>query len=480
LRFTFARQNGSIPKVIARRILLFSINQYDFPYPVFPLGAMQVEAALKQAGHHVHFVDYNVNRAPVPELVATFKPEYVGISLRNIDDALIQRRETFFDSLLNLVGELRQHTRAIIVLGGSGYSIFPEELLERSGADYGIQGEGETRFLKLIEALDRGSDCSHLAGLVYRQNGVVRLNARARVESGGDIITSQASPELTGYYLRRSSMLNLQTQRGCALECCYCTYPLLEGRNYRRRPPEVIADELAAMEARGARYVFIVDSVFNTSQAHVIGICEAILKRGLKLKWCCFLRPKRLTRDLMNLMARAGLTHIEFGSDSFSDPVLEAYGKALTYRDILEASEHAAAANIDYAHFLILGGPGETAATLEETITNSKRLPNATLMARVGMRVYPGTPLFDRLNQQPDGPPLPPLLQPYYYIAPPLTQEGVLTRLREAAAESSNWIYDDPPPEYYKMAERLRSRGVIGPLWAYFAMMQRLGGLGAA
>jgi len=459
------------------RILLFSINQYDFPYPVFPLGAAQVEAALRNAGHCVRFVDYNVNLGPIPELIAEFQPEFVGISLRNIDDVLIQTRETFFDVLLNLVQEMRLHTNATIVLGGSGYSIFPEELLELSGADYGIQGEGESQFLALINALNQKRDCTHLSGLVYRQNGIVRMNQRSRVESPNDIAIPDLSPEITDYYLRRSSMLNLQTQRGCALQCCYCTYPLLEGRNYRQRSAESIAEELAQMEARGARYVFIVDSVFNTSHAHVTKICEAILRRGIKLKWCCFLRPKRLTIELLQLMGRAGLTHIEFGSDSFCDSVLEVYGKGLTFDDIQQSSELAAEANIDHAHFLILGGPGETEQTIETTIANSKRLPNPTLMARVGMRVYPGTPLFDQLNADPARPQLPPLLKPYYYIAPPLTQDGVLNRLREAAAEMPYWIYDDPPPEYYKMTERLRAKGVVGPLWSYFARLQRLGGL---
>jgi radical SAM superfamily enzyme YgiQ (UPF0313 family) len=462
------------------RILLFSVNQYDFPYPVFPLGAAQVEAALRRAGHQVCFIDYNVNLAPVPHLIEEFAPDYVGISLRNIDDALIQKRETFFDSLIGLVGTVQRHTTAPIVLGGSGFSIFPEELLERSGADYGIQGEGETQFLALIDALNRGQDESTLPGLVYRHNGNVCMNHRTRVESAGDIPIPDVSPEIADYYLERSSMLNLQTQRGCALKCCYCTYPLLEGRNYRQRPAGAVADELASMQARGARYVFIVDSVFNTSHAHVEGICEAILQRGLNLKWCCFLRPKRLTSDLMRLMARAGLTHIEFGSDSFSDTVLDAYGKGLTFADILESSRHAAEAGVDYAHFLILGGPGETHRTLEESFANSRRLPDATLMARVGMRVYPGTPLFDQLSGRAETHPLPPLLKPFYYIAPPLTQDLVLERLREVASTMPNWIYDDPPPEYYKMAERLRAKGVVGPLWSYFSMMQRLGGLGTA
>ena len=68
-------------------------------------------------------------------------------------------------------------------------------------------------------------------------------------------------------------MMNIQTQRGCALHCCYCTYPLLEGRTYRRRPPESVVEELASLERHGARYVFFVDSVFNTSVDHVTAIC---------------------------------------------------------------------------------------------------------------------------------------------------------------------------------------------------------------
>ncbi|MCU0771244.1 MAG: cobalamin-dependent protein [Verrucomicrobia bacterium] len=480
-------QNASAPNLLLSapaadgpsRVLLLSVNQYDFPYPVFPLGAALVEAALRRAGHVVQFVDFNLNSLPLADVVAEFKPDYIGISLRNIDDALIQKRETFFETLLNVVGELRRYTRATIVLGGSGFSIFPDELLERSGADYGIQGEGESQFVELIDALNHGRPVSDLSGLVHRQNGLVRINPRSRMEYPDEIVPPEVSSELTQYYLRKSSMLNLQTQRGCALRCCYCTYPLLEGRQYRRRPAGAVVEELSRMQAQGARYVFIVDSVFNTSPSHVSAICEGILRRGLRLQWCCFLRPKNLSRDLMALMARAGLKHVEFGSDSFSDRVLDRYGKALTFDDILASSQHAAAANVDCAHFLILGGPGETEETLAETFLNSKRLPDPTLMARVGMRVYPGTPLFDELRARTEVQPLPPLLKPFYYIEPPLSQDQVLAWLRRMAAEMPNWIFDDPPPEYYKMAERLRARGIIGPLWSYFAMMQRLGGLGA-
>ena len=191
-------------------------------------------------------------------------------------------------------------------------------------------------------------------------------------------------------------MLNIQTQRGCAFHCCYCTYPLLEGRAHRRRPAEAVAEEFEQLQTLGARYAFIVDSVFNSSPRHVAEICEAILARNLKLKWGCFLRPQGLTRELMKLMARAGLSHIEFGSDSFCDEVLEAYEKGLSFDDIAKSSELAHQEKLDYCHFLIAGGPGETRETLRQGFERSTRLVGAVMMAVVGCAFIPARHLHQR------------------------------------------------------------------------------------
>jgi radical SAM superfamily enzyme YgiQ (UPF0313 family) len=175
-------------------------------------------------------------------------------------------------------------------------------------------------------------------------------------------------------------------------------------------------------------------------------------------------------------MARAGLRHVEFGSDSLCDEVLEAYGKQLTFEDIRRSSEWAHGAGLDYAHFLICGGPGETLGTLETTLERSRLLPQATYMARVGMRVYPGTPLHERWVRERGPEAGGDFLTPVYYVAEGLEEQKVFDRIHAAIREMPNWIVDDPPPTYFKMAERLRARGVVGPLWAYFAMLQRLGG----
>ena len=216
------------------------------------------------------------------------------------------------------------------------------------------------------------------------------------------------------------------------------------------------------------------DSVFNSTPRHVTEICEAILRRNVKISWGCFLRPRGLTAELMDLMARAGLTHIEFGTDSFSDVTLKTYAKHFTFADVLESSELARQRKIDYCHFLICGGPGETLATLQEGFENSLRLKNTAIMAVVGMRIYPGTPLFAQAVAegviQPDAD----LLAPAYYLAPGLTEEMIFAKLREFSQRSPSWIAGDPLPGYQELIQRLRKRGVAGPLWSYLSTVQRL------
>jgi radical SAM superfamily enzyme YgiQ (UPF0313 family) len=459
---------------MASKILLISANRCGTPDPVFPLGLAHLNAALRQAGHETRWFDLQTDPPPCVDVVREYRPDFVGVSLRNVDDVLIARQETFFGELAGLCASVRQAHPCPVVLGGSGFSLFPERLLELSRADFGIQGEGEVSFIALLEALSNGGNYESIPGLVYRRGAVVVANPPRQATLATSLSAGDRPPELISHYLRISGMLNVQTQRGCGHACCYCTYPLIEGRTHRPRAPEAVAEEMAALAAQGAKYVFIVDSIFNSSAQHAAAVCEALAGRALMLRWGCFLRPQGLTHELMHLMARAGLAHIEFGSDSFCDSVLEAYQKQFTFADIHQSSELARREGIDYCHFLICGGPGETLATLQTGFTNSQRLNGAVIMAVVGMRIYPGTALHRRALAEGCIGAETELLTPAYYVAPGLSAAVVFEQLRAFARRWPNWIVGDPVPAYARLVERLRRRGVVGPLWSYLAMLQRM------
>lgn len=458
---------------MASQILLISANQCQQPDPVYPLGLAYLSSALQHAGHKVRIMDLLAHSLQtVEEELRIHPPDFIGLSLRNIDDVLIGRQTTYFENLPSLCQWLHARASVPIILGGSGFSIFPERLMELTHADYGICGEGENSFPALMAALEAHLPPDAIPGLVFwRENRLVSTAFRP-VKFHGPM--PERSPELAAYYVKNSGMLNIQTQRGCAWHCSYCTYPIIEGKTWRRQPPEAIACDFEQAQKLGAKYVFIVDSVFNTSPEHVSAICETLLRHNIRLQWSCFLRPQGVTPELMKLMVRAGLCHVEFGSDSFCDSVLHEYGKTLTFDDILQSDEAAHQAGIHYCHFLIAGGPGETSETLHTSFNNSQRLQGGIFLAIAGMRIYPRTTLYKRALAEEVITPTTDLLPPVYYIAPGLTIDTISATLKSFARQSPSWIVGNPPQAFENFIIRLRQRGILGPSWSYYALIQQL------
>lgn len=136
------------------KILLISANTVQDPYPVYPLGLDYVAGAIPEK-HSVLIADLNLENAltNLQALLDSEQPDVIGISLRNIDNTDTTDPRGFTNQYKNLTALIRTHSTAPIVLGGSGFSIFPRELMALLDADYGIAGEGE-RFATLLEALE--------------------------------------------------------------------------------------------------------------------------------------------------------------------------------------------------------------------------------------------------------------------------------------------------------------------------------------
>lgn len=462
------------PASAATRVLLVNLNHYDQPYPVYPLGLAYIHGALREAGHETHLWDSRMAKTTLEETVAAFRPDLIGLSMRNVDNVQLHNPKSFIQEVVAMCKRLRAITTAKLLLGGSGFSVFPRELFELTQVDYGIQGEGEPAFVKLLAALRDGTPLDGIAGLHFRD---AEGRPRAMLTNPNDVAFTNEpyhDPEIMRGYLAEGSLPGLQTQRGCPLRCTYCTYPLIEGKRSRFRTGAQVVEEMRRLKALGVRQVFIVDSVFNTKPDHVAAICEEIIRADVGMHWECFLRPRGASHELLSLMQRAGLHHVEFGSDSFSDPVLKSYQKSFQWDEIKKASEAAHALRIRYSHFVIFGGPGETNATFEETLRHSEELPGSYFFATLGMRIYPDTPLWRQLAPEKKGEiPADYLLEPRFYLAPDFTLEQLHARVMAHQRKNPNWVIGDPPAEFAGTMLKLRKRGVIGSLWEYAELLQR-------
>lgn len=300
------------------KVLLISANTTKIPYPVSPLGLDYVLAAVS-IHHEVKITDMVEHRdlESLGELVRNFSPDLIGISFRNIDNLDTLEPAGFIEHYRQLTGAVRFTSQAPIVLGGSGFTIFPQELLNALGADFGIVGEGE-RFGLLVDALERNEDPMRIPGVVTPKSPVVLPEPWTGPFSR---IIEAGSPYFR-YYLERGGMLGLQTKRGCPFECLYCTYPSIEGKSVRVAPPHRVAEEARLLQDCGAKYLYITDSVFNADYAHSLEIAKAFVRARISIPWGGFFTPTNHPPDYYKRLAEAGLTHVEFGAESLSDSVL--------------------------------------------------------------------------------------------------------------------------------------------------------------
>ncbi|MFO7829833.1 MAG: lipid biosynthesis B12-binding/radical SAM protein [Bacteroidales bacterium] len=446
-----------------KKILFISANKHIDPYPVYPIGLSYLTTFLKEELPDYEILILDLNFISIDELklkINDFNPRYIGVSFRNIDDVNSVNRFYFVNHYKNIIHQIRSVTNAKIIIGGSGFSIFPELMFNTLKPDFGIYGEGEETILKLIKNIDNNEDYTGLSRLIYPKNGQCVFNKH---ESYFSDLALDFDENLIDYYWEKSGMLNVQTKRGCPYNCIYCTYPLIEGKKVRTLNTDKIVDTLKNLYyQKGIDYVFFTDSVFNINNQYNIELAEKIIASGIKIHWGGYFTFKNLDTDLLKILKKSGLKHIEFGTEALSDITLKAYGKNFTVNDVIEKSALCNQLEIDYAHFLIFGGYGETDQTINETFENSKKIENSVFFTFVGMRIYPGTKLQEYaikegvIDKNDD------LLEPKYYLSKNVDYESLK---QKANRTGRRWVFPDEDTTI--ISNRLRARNKKGPLWEY-------------
>jgi len=450
------------------RVLLISPNRLRFPYPVYPVGLDYVAGALA-ARHEVRILDLcplaDDEVAPVVgAVVRAFAPDAIGVSIRNIDNTDTTDLRQFVGEVADLVRLLRGLTRAPVVLGGAGFTLYPAQVLAETGADLGVVGEGE-RSAALFDALAAGGDPSAIPGVVG-PGWSGPPSSPLPPDAIGRRPVPPPNPSLD-FYLSSCGIMNLQTQRGCPFRCVYCTYPGIEGACARQRPPAEVAREALALQDAGARYLFLADSVFNGDPAHSLAVAAAFRAAGLAIPWGAYFAPQAPAPGFYARMAEAGCTHVEFGTEALSERMLRRIRKSFRRSDALAAHREARAAGLHVAHFLILGGPDEDGETLEETFAAAEELADAALFFFCGMRVFRGTELEVMARQAGQVAEDDDLLRPVFYQPPGLPLPEIEARLRARAAGRRNWIVGDGEERTRQATARLYGRGHTGPLWEH-------------
>jgi len=428
------------------KVLFICPNRQRFVHPVPPIGVLYLASILREKGHEVRLVDLMFSRRiekDVAEAVDTCRPDVVGISLRNVD-SLISKTEFSMPLLELCVRTVRQGSRAPIVLGGAGYSLFPKEILSHTGLDLGIVGEGDHAFPMLVERLANAEPYRDVPGLCYRENGHFVSNPPQAV-TDLDAIPFQAIDLIDAKkYDRNRGALGIFTRKACPLSCIYCPESFFHGQRVRLRSPQRVVDEIEYIIGRsGVHYFDFADTTFNVPRRHAVAVCEEIIRRGLDFRFEVELSPLEQDEESVKLLKAAGCVGVDLTADSGSDRMLATLKKGFTAEMVLETASLYRRHGLPYTVGFLLGGPGEDVETIEETVALARRLPRPNgVYFTVGIRLFEQTELYELAKRRDPSLDDGTLLEPRFYVSESF-DERCAEKLLEACRRHRNFYISD-------------------------------------
>ncbi len=379
------------------KVLMIYTNTYRMFAPA-PLGASLVASRLRRDGHEVRFLDLMFARSPALEAARTaleFKPDLVCYSIRNVDN---QSPAAIFDPLpviRSIASAVHTAWPTPTLLGGTAFTTFPDQFLESLDADYGIAGADLAPISRFVTSLAAGEPDLSVPGLVYRNGDGIQRNPFAIRGYADTEFDNWDLIDLRAYRHSLTTLVEcgLVVRTGCPFECVYCDYHRTFGRSWVLRDPRQVAEEALALQRAGARSVMFADAGFNRPLDHAKEVLSALLAAGVRLRLSAVFEPGEIDQEFAELFRRAGGYGVLLYADSLSDDVLASSRKPFQVEDVVRGASVLRRAGVHGFLFLMFGGPGETPATVEETLRVASAIrPFRTMVGR-GYRIQPETEL---------------------------------------------------------------------------------------
>ncbi len=347
-----------------------------------PLNVAVLAGALRAGGHEVRAVDLQVKpdaEAALRDAVASWQPEMVGVGFKT----------PLFEQAREIAATVRRLAPQTLLVGGGVHATYyPRESLEQTEFDAIVIGEGDETIRRLAD----GVTFAELPNVAYKAEGEVRSGGESqtnRTACGSPIadLDTLPMPDWGVFDLDRYAGVSrlfydaapvgfLETSRGCRGRCVFCSKGVF-GSRWRAKSPKRVVDEMQRMREFGFREIEIVDDSFTADADRAVAVCEEILRRDLRLPWCCRngLRVDDVDAEFFRIARRSGLHLVAFGFETGSAELLARMKKGATLDRGRQAARWARQAGITVMGNFLMGLPGESEATLRETIAYARSLP---------------------------------------------------------------------------------------------------------
>jgi len=363
-----------------------SLNKKQGVLP--PLGLAYIASSLEKADHRVKIIDAiaeNLTKNEVKEKIIEFNPRIVGVTCMT---------PTIRGALEAC--EIAKECGTIVVIGGVHLEVYPKETLSYNFIDYGIIGEGEEAIIELVDAIENHKPIDNIQGLAYKKNNEILLNP-ARIVNNIDDLPFPARHllpmEKYNSIISLYPMTTMMTSRGCPFRCGFC-FKRESDKVLRLRDPVKVVDEMEqVVKQYKIKEIMFYDDTFTWNKNHVIGICNEIFKRGIKVKWEAPTRVDVIDEPLLELMKKAGCIRLRYGVESGDPAILKLMNKNINIEMVKRAVKMTKKAGIEVFAYFIIGYANETPQTIQKTINLAREL-NCDLVMFTVATPCPQTPLY--------------------------------------------------------------------------------------
>lgn len=367
-----------------------------------PLGIGYVAGVLKQADFPVKIIDsvpLKLDKEKIVEILKKDEPEIIAftatiMSIYSAVETAKYLREVF--------------PKAKLVLGGPQITSIPEQTMKPRVFDFGILGEGEETMLELVETIEREKkDFTKIKSLVWWRVNKLIINPRREMIENLDKLPYPARelfPKQEYYHpmpggYKRLPFGHMVTSRGCPYRCSFCDRSVF-GNKFRARSPEKVIEEIEYLiKNYKVKEIKFYDDLFTFNKERVHRICNEIIKRKIDISWSCSARVDSVDFELLKHMKKAGCWQIDYGIESGNQLVLNKMKKGITLKQSQQAVNWAKQVGMKARAFIIIGMPGETRKSINDTINFVKKL-KLDVVAFYAVMIYPGNELYEIVKKE--------------------------------------------------------------------------------
>jgi anaerobic magnesium-protoporphyrin IX monomethyl ester cyclase len=378
---------------VIMRVLLINPCYPISETPSPPLGLAFLAAAMEAAGIDVQILDLVVfpyTKERLAGILKTFEPQFVGATAVTMN----------FNHAAGVIRDVKAIAPNILtVMGGPHVTFCARETMQSCPEiDFIVLGEGEETLVELVRAYQNNSPWGNIKGLAYQEQGRPVLTASKDPIQDIDTLPEPARHLIPlGRYRALGLPISMTTSRGCPFQCIFCVGRKMVGARVRYRNPKKIVDELAYLSTLDFHQINIADDLFTASKKHCMAVCDEILQRKLKIQWTSFARVDTVSHPVLARMKQAGCSAVSFGVESGSPEILTTIKKGITLDQVVEAVSMCNDVGITPQASFILGLPGETLTTLQQTVAFADRLKSMGVLHGYHLLApFPGTDVRER------------------------------------------------------------------------------------